>query len=80
MYYFDNQQHNMPHIHVHYQENAAIIEIPTGSVIQGVIPPLITEILSRGYAAFSNCLGGTPPMAVCGRSLLYDQSHCVANN
>ena len=35
-----------------------------------VIPPLITEVKSRGYAAFSNCLGGMPPIAVCGRSLL----------
>lgn len=38
MYYFDNQQHNMPHIHVHYQDAAAIIEIPTGYVMQGELP------------------------------------------
>lgn len=38
MYYFDNQQHNMPHIHVHYQGDAAIIEIPSGSVLQGKLP------------------------------------------
>ena len=35
MYYFDNQQHNMPHIHVHYQDCSAIIEIPTGNVLEG---------------------------------------------
>ncbi len=35
-----------------------------------VIPPLITEVKSRGYAAASNRLGGMPPIAVCGRSLL----------
>lgn len=38
MYYFDNQQHNMPHIHVHYQDDSAIIEIPSGSVLAGKLP------------------------------------------
>ena len=38
MYYFDNQQHNMPHIHVHYQNDSAIVEIPTGKVLEGKLP------------------------------------------
>lgn len=25
MYYFDNQQHSAPHIHVHYQGDAVIV-------------------------------------------------------
>lgn len=35
LYYFDNQQHHTPHIHVHYQDDSAVIEIPTGSLIEG---------------------------------------------
>lgn len=38
MYYFDNQQHNTPHIHVHYQGDSAIIEIPNGNIIEGSLP------------------------------------------
>jgi len=38
MYFFDNQQHNFPHIHVHYQDDSAIIELPTGKVIEGELP------------------------------------------
>ncbi len=38
MYYFDNQQHNMPHIHVHYQDDSAIVEIPSGKVLEGKLP------------------------------------------
>ena len=38
MYYFDNQQHNTPHIHVHYQDDATIIEIPTGKLLEGNLP------------------------------------------
>lgn len=38
MYYFDNQQHSLPHIHVHYQEHNAVISIVDGSVLEGTIP------------------------------------------
>ena len=38
MYFFDNQQHNKPHIHVHYQDDVAIVEIPSGEIIEGLIP------------------------------------------
>ena len=38
MYYFDNQQHNKPHIHVHFQDHSAIIEIPTGTILEGEFP------------------------------------------
>ncbi len=35
LYYFDNQQHNTPHIHVYYQDESAVIEIPNGKVLEG---------------------------------------------
>ncbi len=35
LYYFDNQQHNKPHIHVHYQDESAVIEIPSGKLLEG---------------------------------------------
>jgi hypothetical protein len=38
MYYFDNQRHSMPHIHVHYQGDSAVIEIPSGKVLEGKLP------------------------------------------
>lgn len=38
MYYFDNQQHNTPHIHVVYQDQEAVIEIPSGNVLEGSLP------------------------------------------
>jgi hypothetical protein len=37
LYYFDNQQHHLPHIHVHYQEESAVIEIPNGKLLEGKI-------------------------------------------
>lgn len=38
MYYFDNKQHKLPHIHAKYQGEEAIIGIPSGNVIEGKIP------------------------------------------
>lgn len=38
MYYFDNQQHKTPHIHVQYQGDEVVFEIPTGSVLAGNLP------------------------------------------
>jgi Domain of unknown function (DUF4160) len=38
MYYLDTKQHNLPHIHVKYQEHEAIFTIPEGNLIEGYIP------------------------------------------
>lgn len=38
MYYFDNQQHSLPHIHVHYQEYSAVMYIPDGRLLEGTLP------------------------------------------
>ncbi len=38
MYYFDTQQHNLPHIHVKYQEQEDIFNIITAELIAGSLP------------------------------------------
>ena len=35
MYYFNNRQHKLPHIHVKYQDQEAIFSIPDGELIDG---------------------------------------------
>jgi hypothetical protein len=45
MYYFDNQQHNTPHIHAVYQNNEAVVEIPSGNVLAGQLPPAKMKLL-----------------------------------
>jgi hypothetical protein len=35
MYYFDKRQHHIPHIHVKYQDQEAVIAIPDGEVLEG---------------------------------------------
>ncbi len=38
MYFFDNKQHSLPHIHVDYQDSSAIISVESGEVMDGSIP------------------------------------------
>ncbi len=38
MYYLDNKQHHVPHIHVKYGEDEAVYEIPNGNLLAGSIP------------------------------------------
>ena len=35
MYYLDNRQHKLPHIHVKYQDEEAVISIIDGTLIEG---------------------------------------------
>lgn len=38
MYYLDNKQHHLPHIHVKYNEDESVFPIPDGELIAGSIP------------------------------------------
>lgn len=38
MYYFDNQRHQLPHIHVRYAEYELVLAINTGECLEGYLP------------------------------------------
>jgi len=38
MFYGDNKQHKLPHIHVRYQDMKAVFSIPDGEMISGDLP------------------------------------------
>ena len=35
MYFFDKRKHQMPHVHVKYQEQEVVIAIPSGDILEG---------------------------------------------
>ena len=39
MYFVDNNQHKMPHIHVKYQDCEAVVSIPDNELLEGSLPP-----------------------------------------
>jgi len=38
LYFVDNKRHHMPHIHVRYQDEEAVVSIPEGNLLEGQIP------------------------------------------
>jgi hypothetical protein len=38
IYYLDNKRHNIPHLHIRYQEQEAVVTIPNGELLEGEIP------------------------------------------
>ena len=45
MYFLDNRQHHVPHIHVKYQEQEAVISIPQGELLEGKLKPNKMKLL-----------------------------------
>jgi len=38
MYFIDNKQRKVPHIHAKYQEHEAVVSIPDGETLEGSLP------------------------------------------
>lgn len=38
MYFLDTKQHNLPHVHVRYNQTEGIYEIPNGNLLAGNLP------------------------------------------
>jgi len=38
MFYMDDKQHKLPHIHVEYQDYTAVLSIPESKIIAGKFP------------------------------------------
>ena len=69
MYYFDNQQHNLPHIHVHYQDDSAIIEIPSGKTLEGKLPAPKQKLVSAWIEIHQEDLMADWQLAINGDSV-----------
>ena len=39
MYFFDNKQHKLPHIHAKHQDQEAVFSLPEGELIEGELKP-----------------------------------------
>jgi hypothetical protein len=45
LYFIDNKQHHVPHIHVKYQGYEAVVSIPDGEVLEGQLPAAKMRLL-----------------------------------
>jgi shikimate kinase len=66
MYFLDNKQHKMAHIHVKYQEHEVVIAIPSGDVLEGSIPKTKMKLVQAWIELHQDELMADWELAVAG--------------
>ena len=69
MYYLDNKQHKLPHIHVQYQGEEAVVTIPDGNIIEGSLPGNKIKLLQAWIEIHKDELMADWQLAVTGQAL-----------
>jgi len=67
MYFIDNKQHQIPHIHAKYQDNEAVIAIPNGEILEGSIPNSKMKLLQAWIELHKDELIANWQLAVSGQ-------------
>lgn len=66
MYFIDNKQHKLPHIHVKYQEDEVVVSIPKGDILEGNIPKPKMKLLQAWIEIHKDELVADWALAVSG--------------
>jgi len=66
MYFMDNRQHKMPHIHAKYQGQEVVVAIPNGDVLEGSIPASKMKLLQAWIEIHKDELMADWELAVSG--------------
>lgn len=67
LYFRDNKQHHVPHIHVKYQEHEVVVTIPEGEVLEGSIPRAKMKLLQAWVELHKDELVADWELAVSGQ-------------
>ena len=68
IYYMDNKQHRLPHLHAKYQDHEAIVSIPEGDVLDGGLPRSKMRLLLAWIELHKDELQADWELAVSGES------------
>ena len=66
MYFMDNKQHHLPHIHAKYSGEEVIISLPDGKVLDGKIPSSKMKLLQAWVEIHKEELMADWELAVSG--------------
>ena len=69
MYYLDNKQHKLPHIHVKYQGTEAVFSIPDGNVIEGKLKTNKAKLVQAWIEIHKDELMANWELAVNGKNI-----------
>ena len=67
MYFEDNKQHHVPHIHAKYQEYEAVVSIPEGQILDGELPQSKMKLLQAWIELHKDELVADWELAVSGQ-------------
>lgn len=68
MYFVDNKQHNLPHIHAYYQEYEAVFDIENAEMIDGNFPRNKKRLVQAWIELHKEELYANWQLAVLGRN------------
>ena len=69
IYYLDNRKHHLPHIHVKYQDEEAVVSIPDGNLIEGTIQPNKMKLLLAWIEIHKDELMADWELAISGQTI-----------
>lgn len=69
MYFKDRKKHKLPHIHVKYQENEAVINLKDSKVLEGKIPSNKKKLLEAWIELHRDELLANWELAVNGQQV-----------
>jgi hypothetical protein len=69
MFFRDNRQHHLPHIHAKYQDASAVFTIPDGKLLEGSLAPVQTKLIQAWIAIHADELLADWELAIDGKSI-----------
>jgi hypothetical protein len=69
MYFFDVQQHKLPHVHVQYGDQAAVFELENGEMIAGILPARQSKLVAAWIELHRDELMADWQLAIKGEAL-----------
>ena len=69
MYYIDNKRHNLPYIHVRYQDKEAVFSIETGDILEGHLPPNKRKLVEAWIEIHKEDLMADWSLAIAGQTI-----------
>jgi hypothetical protein len=69
LFFEDNKQHHLPHIHVKYQDEEAVLSIPDGELLEGNLKPNKMKLVQAWIVLHADELVADWDLAVNGQSI-----------
>jgi hypothetical protein len=69
MYFFDNNRHHLPHIHVRYNEHEGVFSIESGEMIDGYLPKAKVRLVQAWIEIHHEDLAANWQLAISGERI-----------